>query len=798
MSRLRKAARITLWLLGGTMLLGVAAGVGGYVWLRTSVPDYSGTLQLAGAKAPIRIVRDANAIPHIFAQSRADAFFALGFVHGQDRPWQLEMARRAARGQISEAVGEAGLPTDRLIAALDIPTFAARTHARNSAATREAIDAYVAGVNAAIDSYSGAPAPEFLLLGIRPGHWTASDVDALGGLIALGFADWRDELMRARLLAKLGCDRLRDLYSSPQDVGPVTYPDQTSAPSLADSCGLIPFGAGAKAAETGLPHGRATPASNSWALSGSRTASGKPILANDPHGGLGAPADYYPVRLNWPGTEIIGATRAGSPVIASGRNGHIAWGVTDIMADQADLFVERIDPADPSRYLTPTGSEPFRTRRVSIPLKGGKTETLTLRFSRHGVVISDFDPDAAEVLRTEVAPGHVLALAGLDYPDGNPLIQAFLGMAEASDWASFHAASREFLLQHNFAFAARSGEIGMVSVGWLPRRPADGFLPVPGWDGRFDWDGHLPPADWPSALNPARGYQANANNRLVAGQGAALGSSNFEPGWRAARIDAVLKDTRGATMQSMAALQLDVRSAEVAVLKPVLEAARPQTSQGKAAREKLLAWDGTMAPDRPEPLIWAAWQRELGLRLLKPALGPLTESWLAQNRPRFDRLLRPGSPWCGDCAAVSAGALDKAVADLAREQGAMDGWRWGPLHAVEFRHEIFAHVPLIGRFVTPRAEVGGDANTVNAAQGKPWSADPWRTDYGPRYRQLIDLSKPEDSLFIIAPGLSGNPLSPWFGHLADRWSRGEYVRITGTAEEAAKGGAGTLTIQPKR
>ena len=144
------------------------------------------------------------------------------------------------------------------------------------------------------------------------------------------------------------------------------------------------------------------------------------------------------------------------------------------------------------------------------------------------------------------------------------------------------------------------------------------------------------------------------------------------------------------------------------------------------------------------------------------------------------------------------GALDKAVADLTREQGAMDGWRWGALHAVEFRHEIFAHVPLIGRFVTPRAEVGGDANTVNAAQGKPWSADPWRTDYGPRYRQLIDLSKPEDSLFIIAPGMSGNPLSPWFGHLAGRWSRGEYVRIAGTPEEAASGGAGTLTIQPKR
>ncbi|TPE61376.1 penicillin acylase family protein [Sandaracinobacter neustonicus] len=798
MSRWRKAGRIALWTLGGVALLAVAGGVGGYAWLRTSVPDYAGTLELAGAQAPIRIVRDANAIPHIFAQSRADAFFALGFVHGQDRPWQLEMARRAARAEISEAVGDSALATDRLVAALDIPALAARTDARNSPATREAIRAYVAGVNAAIDSHRGAPAPEFVLLGIRPGHWTVSDVNALGGLIALGFGDWRDELMRARLLPRLGCEKLRDLYASPADSGPPTYPDQPAAAPLADSCGLLAFGAGAKAAETGLPHGRAMPASNSWAVAGNRTASGKPILANDPHGGLTAPADYYPVRLNWPGMEIVGVTRAGSPVIASGRNRDIAWGVTDIMADQADLFVERLDPADPSRYLTPDGPQPFRVRHVKIARKGGGAETLTLRYTRHGVVISDFDADAAELLRTGIGPGHVIALAGLEYPDGNPLVQAFLGMAEAKDWAGFHAASREFLLQHNFAFASRSGDIGMVSVGWLPQRRSDGFLPVPGWDGRLDWAGHLPSANWPQVLNPARGYQFNANNRLLPGSGAALDSHSFEPGWRATRIGETLQGTQGATLRSMAALQLDVRSAEVPVLMPLIRAARPHSAEGKAAREALLAWDGTMARDRAEPLIWAAWQRDLALRLMKPAMGPLADAWLAQNKPRFERLLRPGSPWCTDCAGEAGAALDSAMAGLHATQGDRKGWRWGELHAVTFRHEIFSFVPLIGRWISPRAIVGGDANTVNAAQGKPWGDNPFATDYGPRYRQLIDLSKPEDSLFMIAPGMSGNLLSPWFGHLAGRWSEGQYVRITGSAAQVANGGTGTILIEPKR
>ncbi|MBO9499580.1 MAG: penicillin acylase family protein [Novosphingobium sp.] len=788
---MRRIARYALYGAAGLGVVAAGAVGGGYAWLRGSLPQLSGKLVVAGPSAPIEIVRDAHGLPHIFAASRADAYFGLGFVHGQDRLWQLEMARRAAKGRIAEAVGSGGLATDKLVAALDLDRVAAETDARNDPATRAAIRAYVAGVNAAIDSRSGPLPPEFLLLGLTPGHWTEADVNRLGGLAALGFGDWRDELLRARLATRLDCARLRDLYAQPGDPGPVTYADLPATEvRRADSCGAIAFKGKAAAAVPNLPFGRAEPASNSWAVAGSRTASGKPILANDPHGPLGAPADYYLVRLSWPGFELVGASRPGSPAFASGRNPFIAWGVTDMMADQSDVFVERIDPRDPGRYLTPGGSEPFRTRRVTIPAKGAAPLVQTLRYTRHGMVVSDLDEDAAALLRGQIGKGYVLALSGLDFPQGNPLIKAFLGMAEARDWPGFRAAARDYGLQHNFAFADRSGMVAMLSAGRIPLRGGDGFLPVPGWDTRFDWRGYVVPERMPATVQPAAGFVANANNRLAPGQGGPLDSASFEPGWRAARIGDVLGRASGADLEAMAVLQGDVVSAQVAALRPVLEAARPATEPGRRARAALLAWNGAMAEDRTEPLLWAAWQQALGHRLLDPVLGPLAPQWLAANRPRFERLLRTGSPWCVDCAALASAALDEAAA-VARDR------RWGDVHRATFAHDIFAHVPLIASLVMIRVPAGGDGYTVNAGRSDLWSDAPWEDNYGPRYRQLIDLAAPERSLFMIAPGVSGNPLSPWFGQLAGPWSRGEYVTLAGDAATLRKAATGDLVLEPK-
>ncbi|WP_109808849.1 penicillin acylase family protein [Sphingosinithalassobacter portus] len=799
MISMKRLGRIALFTGVGLAGLAAAATGGGYLWLRSSLPDYSASQTVAGPRAGIEIIRDSHAVPHIFAQSREDAYFALGYVHAQDRLWQLEMARLAGQGRIAAAVGTSGLATDKLVAALDLDRVAAATHARNSPETRSAIHAYVLGINAGIDTRKGALPPEFILLGVKPGHWTDADVDRLGGLAALGMGDWREEMLRARLATKLDCAHLHDLYARP-DERPVTYPAlPAQSRETADSCGAISWRGESAAKLPSLPFGRSQPASNSWTVSGSRTASGKPMLANDPHGPLGAPADYYPVRMRWPGFEIVGASRPGSPAVASGRNGFIAWGITDMMADQSDIFVERIDPADPGRYLTPDGSAPFRTRRVSIPVKGAEPQQVTLRYTRHGIVISDIDDDAAQLVKDQIGPGYVLAVSGLDNSEGNPLVQAFLGMAEARDWQQFEVAARAFGLQHNLAFAARDGTVGMISAGRIPLRKGDGFLPVPGWETRFDWTGYLPADQLPAQRDPEAGFLANGNNRLVAGSGGPLDSAAFEPGWRAERIEAVLAPAQGIGIDRMTALQRDTVSLEVAALKPVLHEAQPQTERGKAALAMLLAWDGDMAPDRPEPLIWAAWQRAAGLALLRPRLGALADSWLKENRPRLDRLLWAKNGWCADCPALAAKALDDAVATLAETQGGdITRWRWGKLHRATFRHDILSYVPLIGGLVTIRVPAGGDAHTINAGQTDLWGADPWSDIYGPRYRQVIDLAAPEKSLFMIAPGVSGNPLSHWFGSFAKPWSRGEYVMLTGDRETLRKTAVGDMTLTPAR
>lgn len=499
MKWVRPVARATLMGATGLAFLAAAGLAGGYLWLRGSLPDYSAERRVEGLDRPVRIVRDSRAVPHIFAETTADAYFALGYAHAQDRLWQLELTRRVANGRLAEAVGADGLATDTLVAAFDIEEAAQRSEARYGAATRARIAAYVAGINAAIVARRGPPPPEFLLLGLKPEPWTERDVSRAAALAVLGAGDWRDEMLRARLSTRISCGRLKDLFAGPETAQPVTYPDlEAPATRRAQTCGATAFRPAAKSsAPDDAPFGRANPASNSWAVSGRLTTTGKPILANDPHGPLTAPADYYLVRIEAPGFTLVGASTPGSPGFASGRNGDIAWGVTDMMADQTDLMIEQIDPENPGRYRTPDGWAAFETREVAIPVKGSPAHRVTLRFTRNGPVISDIDEDAAGFVRDHLGPGHALSLAGVLAPEGNSLTEAFIQLADAGDWSQFNAALDLFGLQHNFSYADRHGTIGMATAARLPVRGGDGFMPAPGWDARFGWSAPAPAGDLP-------------------------------------------------------------------------------------------------------------------------------------------------------------------------------------------------------------------------------------------------------------------------------------------------------------
>lgn len=788
-------------LLGAFIALVAIFILGGFLALRLSLPEYGGTLQVRGLSTPVEIIRDENAIPHIFAGSRADGYFGLGYVHAQDRLWQLEMTRRVANGRLAEAVGREGLPTDTLVAAFDIDGIAARTEARYSSAVREAISAYVAGINAGIVDHKGPWPPEFLLLGVEPQPWTVSDVSRAGALVTLGFGDWRDELLRARLLPRIGCAALRSLYASTADPGPVSYPEGAAAERLpTDSCGALKLTEARTKKTALLPFGRSMPASNGWAVLGEKTRSGLPILANDPHGPLTAPADYYLARMSGPGFEIVGASRPGSPGFASGRNSKIAWGVTDMMIDQADIVIERlVDGQNKTAFQRGGKAFPFRERKVLIPVKGEPTQAVTIRSTPDGPVLSDHDADSARLVQEQLPEGHVAVLRGLDFPDGLPLVEALVGMADAQDLASFRKAASNFRFQQNFLYADRDGTIALLAAAHVPSRQSDGFLPTPGWDSRFGGAGLLPFIALPTNINPANGFVMNANNRTMAGTGR-FDSASFEPGWRAKRISGALETSTPLGLSEMKRLQLDQRSAEVEALRPFLTTIKALSPRSKNALALLNAWDGYMAPDRAEPLIWNAWVRQLSMDLLRPKLGDLTETYLATQRPRLVRLLSGEGGWCDvpSCAGIAARSLETALGGLVESQGPMRKWQWGNVHFASFTHDIFSYLPLIGGNLIAAPATGGDAMTVNSGQTTLWGEQPFVQDYGPRYRQVIDLSAPDQSLFMIAPGVSGHPGSRWFGHFVSDWATGRYITVSGEPSAVAKRGVGRLLLRPAR
>ena len=491
---MRRALRILGWVLLALCL----SGAGAYFYLRQSLPKTQGELVLAGLGAPVDVLRDRHGIPHIYASSLEDAHFALGFVHAQDRLWQMEMNRRIGAGRLSEVLGPAALETDRFMRTLGLRGVAEANLRHYDAETRRLLDAYAAGVNAFLEQRPVLP-PEFWLLGLigdhRPEPWSAIDSVLWTKVMAwdLG-SNWRSELLRMRLSRTLSTERIQEFLPP--------YPGDV-APRLPDLKALY-SGVEKKPAPDKVFSGTEfLGGSNSWAVSGSRSASGKPLLANDPHLGLTAPPVWYFAHLHAPGMDAIGGSLPGVPAIIVGRNDRIAWGLTASYADVQDLYLERLDAE-------------FTQREEVIKVKGAADEKLTVRVSRHGPVISD-------VMRValEAAPrGYAVAMAWTALADDDLTMQAALKISRARDWKGFLAGARELHAPPQGAtYADADGNIGFIAAGRVPlRKPANdlrGLAPVPGWDARYEWTGYVPFDELPRAFNPPGGSVVLANHKLV-------------------------------------------------------------------------------------------------------------------------------------------------------------------------------------------------------------------------------------------------------------------------------------------
>jgi len=764
-------------------------------WLRTSLPQVDGTLALQGLSGPVEVIRDGDGVPHIFADEVNDAYFGLGFAHAQDRLWQMEMTRRIGAGRLSEIFGSRTLKIDRFIRTLGLYRAAQAQLTLMKPDERALLDAYATGVNAFLHNHTGALSPEFAVLGHEPERWHPADSLVWARIMAVRLSgNWRSELLRLRLAETLTPVQIDQLWPSDEASEPKSH---SALPNPAAE--MLDRLANALPAELAP-----VDASNAWVIGGARTETGKPILANDPHLGFGAPILWYLARIETPTLSLTGATVPGVPLHPLGHNGKVAWGMTTTGADVEDLYVEAIDPDNPQRYLTPDGPKPFTTRVEKIYVAGDDPVTLSVRETRNGPVVSDV-LDEADLSETE--PNSVIALASPATRIDDETARALYRLNRAKNWREFVDAARLFHAPvQNLFFADTAGDIGLVTPGRIPiRSDHDGTRPVSGQETRFDWNGFIPFDELPKHLNPPDGLIINANDRLVGADYPHSITKHWQAAYRAGRIAEVLNGKKVHSVAGSAALQMDTISPAARRLVPLLLAAPARSDKAKDAIARLRAWDFRMLRDRAEPLIYVAWLRALERAIVQDELGGRTDDY-ARSRTRFViAALTKQKSWCDDvrtpepesCDMQIAAALETALADISKSQGPdIAKWRWGAAHKAQFRHRVFTQIPGLRSFADMVVETDGGDHTLNRGQTRQGGPAPYSHVHGSGYRAVYDLGDLDRSRYIIATGQSGNPFSRHYRDMLERWRAGDFVTLAGDRETVRQQAAGVLTLIP--
>ncbi len=745
---------------------------------RLALAQTSGRVETPGLEHPVEVIRDPWGVPHIFAASQDDLFFAQGFVAAQDRLWQLELWRRRAEGRLAEILGEKFVERDRYARLLRYRGDWDAEWRSYSLDARRIVESFVRGINAYIATVREHPPVEFQWLGIAPQPWTPETcVSRLAAYPMTGNAPL--EVARAELLKRLGPERTAKLL-------PADPPRPLAAPEGLDLDGIeykVIAGLDAAGSDSDVPPAEG---SNNWVIAGARTATGKPILANDPHRGLRLPSLRYIVHLVAPGWNVIGAGEPALPGVSIGHNERIAFGLTIFPADQQDLYVERTNPDDSNQYFDPAvpgGWRKIEVQQDDIRVRGElHPRRVELKYTHHGPVIyEDHSRHRAFVLRwVGDEPGTAGYLAGL-------------AISRAQNWKEFRAALERWKLPpENFVYADVDGNIGYQVAGLVPiRRNWDGMLPVPGDPGKFEWKGFYRPDDLPHTFNPQEKFVATANNNtLPSGEQRILGY-DWSPPYRADRIREVLGKAQGHTVQDSARLQGDIASLAAGEMLALVQRITP----GSAARSRGLAllrnWDGTLAKDSPAAALYGAWVEKLSENMLRPQLPQ--DLWTAVREYLGEPALLRAFAHARDAGDRALGAaLDEAIAELETELGRdWNAWRWGALHTAMFRH-VFATNPertaLLNRGPVER---GGHAYTVNATPGPGFSQTS-----GASYREVLDLADWDHSLAINVPGQSGQPESPHYDDLLPLWARDAHFPLLYSRSAVEKRASQRLLLVP--
>jgi penicillin amidase len=832
---MRWVKRISVFL----VIVALAAAAYGVFTVRRSFPQVNGQLAVGGLDSNVEVLRDELGVPHIYASSQHDLFFAQGYTHAQDRFWQMDFWRHIGSGRLAEMFGESQVETDMFLRSLGFEDLAEAEWDAMGSPAREILQAYAEGVNAYLATHSGAEVSlEYAILplqnsGYEVEPWSPTDTLMWPKVMAWDLGGNMDaEIDRAVLGRQVEPERVDQLYPPmPEDKPVIIEPGQSA--SVVDPMASVPLPDGAIDALIEADERRGLVmavtgggfegiGSNNWVAGGSMTVSGLPLLANDTHLANQMPSIWYANGLHCLdcGFDVVGFSFPGTPTVGIGHNGHHAWGVTNQAADTQDLFIERVDPDDPSRYEVDGEWTEFETRSETIVVAGGDDVTYEVRSTRHGPVISGtyVEEDVFDESTTAPVPDDYVVAMAWKALEPSSIIEAFIGINRAASPDELASAVASWdIAPQNLVYADVDGNIGYFATGALPVRAAgDGRYPVPGWSGEFDWVATVAPEEMPRLLNPPQGFVQSANQSVLRPGSSPFIGADSALGYRADRIVALLETTQEHDVSSMQQMQMDSRDGGAEAVIPYLLAL---DAGGEATvetmQERLEGWstgvNSLQASGRSAgaAVYMAVWRHLLaqtfhdelpeeqwptgGSRWFEVIRNLLEES----DDPWWDDVTTPAPERRDDILLTSMRAAHEELSDLLGEDD--DTWAWGDLHIAHFENQTLGQSgigPVEWLFNrTAPARVGGSESVVNAVG---WSTDQsYLVDWVPSQRMVIDLADLDVSTFVHTTGQSGHAFHGNYDSMIELWVDGDHGPMPWSREAVEAVTADRLDLVPE-
>ncbi|HZO73273.1 MAG TPA: penicillin acylase family protein [Ktedonobacteraceae bacterium] len=810
-------------LLTTASLAGLAGGTY-YLLTRRPLPRKSGTLHLQSLHEPVEVITDRYGIPHIYAQNEDDLYFAQGYIHAQERLWQMELNRRIGAGRLSELFGTIALEADRFSRRLGMHRAAAEEVARLSEHNKRVLKAYAQGVNAFIEQNQSRLPIEFVLLRFKPEPWKPADTIQWSKMMGWNLGgNWETEIIRARLIAKLGVELASKLEPGYDPAHPLIVPPGIEYRGI--NLGLLEqYQQVKELSGFGMLGG-----SNNWVVDGTMTATGSPILCNDPHLGQAAPSIWYECHLVAGDIDVVGASFPGSPGIVIGHNQHIAWGVTNAVSDVEDLYIEKFNPENPYQYEFQGQWHEARVVREVINVRGQKEPVIEeVRITRHGPILTGItqplngaQANGAHGATTELPLA--LRWTGLEQCK---IISSIQKLNRATNWTEFLDAMRDWdVPPQNVIYADVEGNIGYIMAGAIPiRGKGQALLPSPGWKGEYEWVGYIPFEELPQSFNPEQHFIATANNRVVDDNYPYYITNEWLNGYRAQRIrDLLTSQDHKLTLADMARIQADYYSLPATEIVPYMLQVQPATPLAASALQIARTWDYRLTAESAGAAIYITFLRKLERLVLGTVLGDdedlldrylgvgstilaLVNGYTSRSRPLLIRLLKEGDDsWFanstlpnGPCSWNEAltKAFHTSIEELRAKLGADPArWQYGSIHQMTYRHPL-GTVKLLSKFFNRGPfPVGGDIDTINMGAVSP--AQPTEVITVPSYRQIVNLAGLPSSLSGHSPGQSGHPVSKHYDDFIQMWLEVSHHPMLFERQAIADNAEGTLVMKPR-